>query len=253
MKLDKRTLGLISLAIIIGGFSLFSYINGGREDLNGNKGHEEMFVDEEAKDVSKSDNKSEISEVFKDNEKAKDNNVDNEEISLKDRSIAVDIKGEVINQGVYYLDEGSIVEDLIKKAGGVTKNASLEFVNRAEKLENNKCVVIPSKEEVKKMKEGNNDNSESGKATLDNNIISGSNNSTVNSGKESNSKENSKININTASLDELDNINGTGPSKAKAIIEYREENGGFKSIEDIKNVSGIGEGTFLKIKESITV
>ena len=103
------------------------------------------------------------------------------------------------------------------------------------------------------MKEGNNDNSESGKATLDNNIISGNNSSTVNSGKESNSKENSKININTASLDELDNINGIGPSKAKAIIEYREENGGFKSIEDIKNVSGIGEGTFLKIKESITV
>lgn len=252
MKVDKRALGLISLAIIIGGFSLFSYINGGKENLNGNRGHEEMFVDEEAKYVSKNDDKGETSEISKEKGK-EDNNVDSEEISLKDRSIAVDIKGEVINQGVYYLNEGSIVEDLIKKAGGVTKNASLEFVNRAEKLENNKCVVIPSKEEVKKMKEGNNDNSESGKANLDNNIIKGGNSSTVNSGKENNSKENSKININTASLDELDNINGIGPSKAKAIIEYREENGGFKSIEDIKNVSGIGEGTFLKIKESITV
>ncbi len=251
MKIDKRTLGLISLAVIIGGISLFSYINNGKDNLKGDESYEEMFVDEGNESSSTDEEKSKSSTNTKENVNT-NNKEDNKEVLLKDQTIAVDIKGEVINQGVYYLEEGCIVEDLIIKAGGVTKNASLEFVNRAEKLENNKCVVIPSKEEVKKMKEGNTTITEENKGNTDNNKnISEVNSNSLN--KTNSDNKNSKININTASIDELDNINGIGPSKAKAIIDYREENGSFKSIDEIKNVSGIGDGTFLKIKESITV
>lgn len=251
MKIDKRTLGLISLAVIIGGISLFSYINNGKDNLKGDESYEEMFVDEGNESSSTDEEKSKSSNNTKENVNT-NNKEDNKEVLLKDKTIAVDIKGEVINQGVYYLEEGCIVEDLIIKAGGVTKNASLEFVNRAEKLENNKCVVIPSKEEVKKMKEGNTTITEENKWNTENNKnISEANSNSLN--KTNSENKNSKININTASIDELDNINGIGPSKAKAIIDYREENGSFKSIDEIKNVSGIGDGTFLKIKESITV
>ena len=68
-----------------------------------------------------------------------------------------------------------------------------------------------------------------------------------------NNNKDNKININTANSAELDSLSGIGPSKAEAIIKYREENGNFKTIEEIKNVTGIGEGLFEKFKENITI
>lgn len=232
MDSKKKSIGLIIIAVIIGGGLLINYIVSGRDSLNKNN-NDNIFVEEENE---------ELEENSKENNKQSSSNVkgqgSGEIIELKDNRIVVDIKGEVKNQGVYYLNEGSIVEDLIKEAGGITDKASLDLVNRAEKLTNNKCIIIPSKEESNEVK-----------GPQSNNIAS-----MPSSMASTNSDDgNEIININTASESELVKINGIGPAKAKAIISYREENGGFGSIEDIKNVSGIGEGTFLKIKDYISV
>ncbi|MDZ4906997.1 helix-hairpin-helix domain-containing protein, partial [Clostridium perfringens] len=164
-------------------------------------------------------NKEEIKSV-KDKEESK--------ISINNKMIVVEIKGEVVNPDVYELSEGSIIRDLINKAGGLTKDASIDKINRADKLKANQLVVIPNKES----------NENTSMATTSN--ISGS------------TSENGVININTANLDELKKINGVGEGKAKNINEYREKNGGFKSIEEIKNIEGIGEKTFEKLKDKIT-
>ncbi|MDY6011897.1 helix-hairpin-helix domain-containing protein [Clostridium sp.] len=232
MDAKKKSIGLIIIAVIIGGGLLINYIVSGRDSLNKNN-NDNIFVEEENE---------ELEENSKENNKQSSSNVkgqgSGEIIELKDNRIVVDIKGEVKNQGVYYLNEGSIVEDLIREAGGITDKASLDLVNRAEKLTNNKCIIIPSKEESNEIK-----------GPQSNNIAS-----MPSSMASTNSDDgNEIININTASESELVKINGIGPAKAKAIISYREENGGFGSIEDIKNVSGIGEGTFLKIKDYISV
>lgn len=232
MDAKKKSIGLIIIAVIIGGGLLINYIVSGRDSLNKNN-NDNIFVEEENE---------ELEENSKENNKQSSSNVkgqgSGEIIELKDNRIVVDIKGEVKNQGVYYLNEGSIVEDLIREAGGITDKASLDLVNRAEKLTNNKCIIIPSKEESNEIKRPQSNNI----ASMPSSMAS------------TNSDDgNEIININTANESELVKINGIGPAKAKAIISYREENGGFGSIEDIKNVSGIGEGTFLKIKDYISV
>ncbi|MDQ0148677.1 helix-hairpin-helix domain-containing protein [Eubacterium multiforme] len=232
MDVKKKSIGLILIGLIIGGIVFGLYLFKGRESLNKNN-NETIFV-EESGDVSDI-NASKSNDKNGENINLKDSN--EESIKLKDNKIVVDIKGEVKNEGVYYLEDGSIIEDLIKEAGGLTKKAALDYVNRAEKLKNNMCVIIPNKDNIKKLEKESKETS----APLNSSL------------KDSNSSKEEKININTADESELNKINGIGPSKAKAIITYREESGGFKSIEDIKNVSGIGEGTFLKIKDSICV
>lgn len=245
MDTKKKSIGLIAILIILGSGFFINYLFNGRGELNKNN-NDSIFVEENNDDLDNSsqgvNSKDKTAKGDKENVSKEENKETEETIKLKDNKIAVDIKGEVKNQGVYYLYDGSIVEDLIKEAGGLTDKASLDLVNRAEKLTNNKCVVIPSKEESAETKESTKDSKEKSIPT-----ISG------NGGLNSSNDNNGIININTADESELTKINGIGPSKAKAIISYREENGSFKSIEDIKNVSGIGEGTFLKIKDSISV
>ena len=150
----------------------------------------------------------------------------------KDKLITVEIKGEVNKPDVYTLSENSIVKDLIEKADGITENADLSNINRAKKLQDHELVYISNKNEINNnASEGNSNNSKVGNNFSD----SGS----------------GKININTATIDELKKINGVGDSKANSIIKYRETNGGFSSIEDLKNVDGIGEKMFEKMKDSI--
>ena len=141
--------------------------------------------------------------------------------------IIVEIKGEVKNPDVYEIDDGSIIRDLINMAGGLTEEANIDGINRAEKLRANQLIVIPNKDST-------------------NNIIISNSVSTGDSSE-------GIININTATLSELQNINGIGEVKAQSIIDYREKNGGFKSIEEIKNVDGIGSKTFEKIKDQISI
>ena len=141
--------------------------------------------------------------------------------------ITVEIKGEVKNPDVYEINEGSIIRDLINMAGGLTEEANIDGINRAEKLRANELIVIPNKDDA------------------NNNVGS----SSISTGVSSDGI----ININTATLTELQNITGIGETKAQSIIKYREKNGGFKSIEEIKNIDGIGAKTFEKIKDQISI
>lgn len=140
--------------------------------------------------------------------------------------IYVDVGGQVKNPGVYAVKEGTRVFEVIEKAGGLTENAFVEQVNQAETVTDGQKIVIPSSEDVQQS------------------LLPGSL-----SGKD----ESGLININSADSDTLQEIPGVGPATAEKIIAYRNENGSFSSIEDLKNVSGIGEKTFEKMKDKITV
>lgn len=140
--------------------------------------------------------------------------------------IMVDVGGEVNEPMVAVLEEGSRVEDAINAAGGVTVNADLTEINRAAFVEDGEKILIPSK-------------------------TTGAEYDGAPKGSSYSGYSDSRININTATSEELQLLNGIGPATAEKIIEYRDENGRFNDIEDIKNVSGIGDKTFDKFKDDI--
>ncbi len=144
--------------------------------------------------------------------------------------IWVYVCGQVVCPGVYELKNGDRVYQAIDAAGGFTEAASREFWNQAEILSDGQKIYVPTKEETE----------QSGSATEK---------GTMDAGK----SEDGRVNLNTASKQELTSLSGIGESRAEAIIRYREENGGFQSIEEIKKIEGIKEGIFEKIKNDITV
>ena len=148
--------------------------------------------------------------------------------------IFVEIKGEVFNPDVYELDEGSRVKDLISISGGITEKGDISNINQARELVDGECIVVMSKEEILN--------------------VNGNLNESFNSNSLSKeSGQDNLININTATKEELKTLNGIGDSIADSIIKYRQENGKFKNIEEIKNVSRIGDKIFEKIMDSIRV
>lgn len=172
---------------------------------------------------------------------------DNEEIEVIE--YYVDIKGAVKKPGVYKVVKGSIVNDVIGLAGGLKSNANTKYINLSYEVNNHDVINIYTNNEVK----NSSIKMECSCPSLD---ISSCDNSSIvtNNGTINNNGSNvsGKININSASKEELMSISGIGESKALAIIEYRNSNK-FNSIEDIKNVSGIGDSLYNTIKDSITV
>lgn len=158
--------------------------------------------------------------------------------------IFVDVKGAVNKPGVYEFNEGDKVIDAIKKAEGLTKSAVTSNINLSKKLTNEMVIYVFNKKEIVSITTTN-------KIACNCETIEVNNCIDKNSISDNNS--NNKININTATLDELLTLNGIGQSKAEAIIKYREENGNFNSIEDIQKVSGLGGTIYSKIKDYITV
>ncbi len=151
--------------------------------------------------------------------------------------IYIHVAGAVKFQGVVMLEEGARIVDAIEKAGGVTEDADISKVNLAYKLSDGQKLYIPS---IKDRAD------EYAVVTNGNGNI---NNSDVNVVR----NEKIKVNINTASQTELETLTGIGPSIAEKIIQYRKENGSFKKIEELKNVSGIGENKFKSIKDEVVV
>ena len=196
-------------------------------------------------DKEDSKKKTYLLESTKKNDKEKETK--KEEIT----EIMVDIKGEVINQGIYKLKTGSRVIDAINMAGGLTNNANTSVLNLSKKLIDEMVIIVYSNYEVEnfeKTKEEETKVLESCKTGYDN-----IENDACIEPETSIETQTSKISINNASLEELMTLSGIGEAKAKSIIEYREQNGGFNSIEDIKNVTGIGDALFDQIKENITL
>lgn len=144
--------------------------------------------------------------------------------------IFVDIDGAVKNPGVYKVSEGTRLFQVIDLAGGLTEDASTDSLNRAEAVYDGQKITVYS--------------SDMGGA------YSGEGDSSM---KSESGITGGKVNINTADSVTLQTIPGIGPSKAARIIEYRDSQGRFKKIDDIKNVTGIGDMTFENIKEYITV
>jgi competence protein ComEA len=148
----------------------------------------------------------------------------------KTESFIVDVKGQVKMPGVYSSSQEERVIDVVQRAGGLTENADESKVNFAEHVQDAMVIYIPAKGE-----EGN--------------IPQGLTSNPTDTG----GTKQGKINLNKADENELQNLPGIGPSKAAAIMEYRVTNGPFKSVEDLKNISGIGDKTFDKLKDLITV
>lgn len=178
-----------------------------------------------------------------------------EKTSSKDNEIKkynVDIKGAIKKPGVYQLDSNLTINDAINEAGGLTKDADTSLINLAKKITDEMVIIVYTKEEVKKSNIVNTVIKVVEKECICPNI---ENDGCLNNEIKDNitNKENSNlININTATKEELQTINGIGESKANNIIKYREINGKFKTIEEIKNVEGIGDNLYETIKIYIT-
>lgn len=139
------------------------------------------------------------------------------------KTIVVDIKGAVSKPGVYQVAKDARVQDLVHLAGGVNQTADMKQINLAAKLKDEESIYIAKIGEIAEQ-------TDTDKQTKDD-----------------------TVNINTASLQELQGIPGVGPAKAQAILEYRESTGLFQKVEDLKNISGFGEKTIERLKNFIAV
>ena len=187
----------------------------------------------------------------------------------KSKEIFVEVKGAVKKPGVYNVKSNYIINDVINLADGFTKNAYTKNINLSKKVSNELVIYVYTQNEYKKLNTKTDEIKEiigqpecNTSTHIIDNCIDNGNSEIVSSDKdtifdnkidESNAEDSTKININTAGITEFVTLSGIGESRAKDIIEYRTQNGNFKSIEDIKNVSGIGEALFEKIRENITV
>lgn len=170
--------------------------------------------------------------------------------------VEVDVKGAVKKPGVYTLTEGSNIKDAITLAGGITSKGSTKNINLSKKLKDEMVIYVFTKEELKQKETANEVVCEIPECKCETVTITEC--PKVNSSETGNNKtdgdvKKDKISINTGTLEELTTLNGIGASKAQAIIDYRNQNGPFKTIEDLKNVSGIGDLAFEKIKDNITI
>src|SRR5699024_2332444 len=138
-------------------------------------------------------------------------------------SIIVDIKGEVIQPGIYELAIDSRINDVIELAGGFSSEADQTHVNLAQKVHDEMLIIVPKLGEV----------------AVTQGVTAGS--------------SSDKVRINYATQKEVETLSGIGPAKAEAIIQYRDEHGLFKSVEDLLNISGIGEKTLEKMKDDIQI
>ncbi|WP_343344051.1 helix-hairpin-helix domain-containing protein [Terrisporobacter petrolearius] len=158
------------------------------------------------------------------------------EEGITNKKITVYISGEVSKPGIVSLNEGERLATAVEKVGGTTKKADLDGVNMAIKVQDEMHYIIPKIGEVAKhntsqvVKEGD-----------------------VNDVNQDESSKTSQININTATLEELDTLPGVGEATANKIVNHRGESGNFKSIEEIKNVNGIGDKKFEDMKDLICV
>lgn len=207
MKKRSKIIGSITLALISIVFVAIGFLNNGRSSSK----NEDIFI-EDGENVKADDKK---------------NKEITESDDIKNKSIVVEIKGDVSKPGVYNMAAGSRVKDLIEKAGGLIGDFDkAKLPNLAKKLKDEDCIFIKDK----------------------NDSNSPANNSSVQSTDDA-----GIVNINTATVEELEKVPGIGPVTAKNIVDYREKNGDFKSIEDLKKVGRIGDKALSKLRDKLCV
>lgn len=226
LKKNKKIIFIIMACVFIAGIVAFMYFNG----KEGEVVNVESFLENGSDESNHQNNGSGYA-----------NGENNQNAQSEENIIFIHIIGEIQNEGLITLKEGARIVDAIEKAGGVTESADLSRLNLAFVLSDGQKVRIPSihdsDENMAYVTDGSG-----------NNVIIDNGNGT--SGI---SMNNSKVNINTASQTELETLDGIGPSLAARIIEYRNKNGKFKSVEDLLNVSGIGEAKLDGMKGRVVV
>ena len=148
--------------------------------------------------------------------------------------MTVDISGAVKHGGVYTLKNGARLNDLLEVAGGLDKRAQVKAINRAQLLKDQDQIYVPYQGEKVDLPTANS------QSTMTNN---GSNSSA----------SSEQVHLNSATVADLQKLNGIGQKKAEQIIQYRDQNGGFKQIEDLTKVNGIGDKTFEKLKDQLAL
>lgn len=155
--------------------------------------------------------------------------------SVKSNKVTVDISGAVKHGGVYTLKNGARLNDLIEAAGGLEKRAQIKAINRAQLLKDQDQIYVPYERE---------------KVDLPNTQM---NSSSSQDAASSSSQSGEQVHLNSATVADLQKLNGIGEKRAEQIIQFRDQNGGFKQIEDLTKVSGIGEKTFEKLKPQLAL
>ena len=158
-----------------------------------------------------------------------------ETTTIMPQNCYVDIKGEVLRPGVYEFSCVSRIQDVLKKAGGFTEEADETKINLAQKITDQMQIIVPN---LHSKQEGGVTEGNSEKGNLSNTTLSNSKQGTVN--------------INTATLEELQTIKGIGKKKAEAILQYRKEHGAFRTKEDLLQVKGIGKKALEAIESQVT-
>ena len=158
-----------------------------------------------------------------------------EATTMMPQNCYVDIKGEVLRPGVYEFSCESRMQEVIKKAGGFTEEADETKINLAQKISDQMQIIVPN---LHSKQEGGVTEGNSEKGNLSNTTLSNSKQGTVN--------------INTATLEELQTIKGIGKKKAEAILQYRKEHGAFRTKEDLLQVKGIGKKALEAIESQVT-
>jgi competence protein ComEA len=216
MKNREKIIGSVAILLIFFVFFIYGVFRGNSKE---EKVDESIFVESTKRN---NDSKNNILEV--ENKKSE---------SAPSKLIKVQIKGEVKAPGVYNLNTGDRVEDLIKLAGGFTVEADVDkVVSQAKKLKDEECILVPRKGVINTLSSG-----------TETNVVTNNMSSSLGG----------KININTASKEELMKVPGIGEVTASNIIDYREKNGGFNSLEDLKNIDRIGDKTFEKFREKLDI
>ena len=171
-----------------------------------------------------------VEEEFAQSETSQQTESDDTESQVSESTgIYIYVCGEIQKPGVYVLPEGSRVCDLFVMAGGFTKAAATDYWNQARLLRDGEMIYVPTREEVQER-------------TFE-----------AQEDEVSKTDDSDKVNINTASKEELMTIPGIGEAKASAIVAYRKEHGDFSSIEEVKNVEGIKDGVYSKMKDYIEI
>ena len=186
--------------------------------------------DQGVTDVQQLTEQTSSSSSYKDEKSNKSNEIS--QADTEDQLVTVDVKGAVKKPGVYQLQSNSRVHDALEKAGGLTDEADLKSVNQAQKLSDEAVVYV---------------------AKVGENAVDVTTSAPASATSGTGQAKSALVNLNTATEADFQTISGIGQKRAQDIIAYREANGRFKSVDDLKNVSGIGAKTLEKLKEYVTV
>lgn len=211
------------IQIIIGGLVVgilgFLFLPG----IGGQSNEQQSMTDIRSMSISQRSKKNQAGEI--------------QSLTASTGDVYVDIKGAVLHPGAYQMAAQQRVGDAVQKAGGYTPEADPIQVNLAQKITDQMVIYIPRRGEKIPIV----------------NSISGQNSGTTLNPMVTESNSNGKVNLNTATLEQLKGLTGVGEKKAQKILEYRQQHGQFKSVEELKNVNGFGEKSLATLAEQICV